>query len=113
MPHPRERESDVLRTILAYLRLHKIFHWRNSVGATSGTYKGKKRFIRFGTPGAPDIFIVHKQRIIGVEVKGPGGSLSADQQSFATNFRDAGGIYVVAVGIEAVNQVLRYVESIS
>ena len=100
------KEADVLRTILDYLRVHRVFHWRNH---TAGGKLGN-RFVRFGIPGAPDIFIVHRARCIGLEVKGPKGIQTPEQFAYSGNFRDAGGIYKVARSIEDVDQVLRYVE---
>jgi hypothetical protein len=104
------READVLRTILAYLKVHRIFHWRNNTGANRWAREGKARFVRFGTVGAPDIFIVHHGRCVGIEAKAPGKDLTAEQFAYATNFEEAGGIYALARSIEDVEVVLRRAE---
>ena len=41
------READTLKACLQLLRLRGVFaFWVNS-GAVAGTYKGKRRFVRF------------------------------------------------------------------
>ncbi len=102
----RLKEADILRTILDYLRIHRVFHWRNQ---TAGGRLGQ-RFVRIGVLGAPDIFIVHRGKCIGIEVKSPEGKQREEQIAFGMEFSDAGGIYRLARGIEEVDEVLRYVE---
>lgn len=99
-------ESDIQRTILDWLCLHRIFHWRNNVGAFKGEYGGKNRFIRFGWPGSPDIFVINRGRILGIEVKGPRGKQSPQQKEFANGFAHAGGIYILARSLEDVTKEL-------
>jgi hypothetical protein len=54
------KESDVQRQILDYLALKHLFHYRNNSGAMVSEYRGKKRFMRFGATGSPDIVCVVK-----------------------------------------------------
>ena len=100
------RESDLLKTILDYLRISGILAWRNNTGAMSGQDKGKRWYVRFSFPGAPDIFAVKHGQIYGIEVKSPRGELSALQVAFSDTLRAAGGCYVVARSLEDVTRVL-------
>lgn len=101
------READILRTILDYLRVHRIFHFRLNTGAM----KIDKRYVTFGKVGAPDIFVVHRGQCLGIEVKGPKGKQSQAQWEFAERLTVAGGLYVVARCIEDVDAKLRQIES--
>ena len=105
-----EREADILRTILDYLKVHRVFHWRNNVGGVKWVRESKSRFVRFGTPGAPDIFVVYRSRIIGIEVKAVKGHPSDVQIKFGSDLESAGGLYMVARSIQEVDAMLRYVE---
>lgn len=98
-------EHEIQRQIIDWLRLRHIFFWRNNTGAFSGTYKGKKRFVRFGTPGAPDIFAVVQGRIIGIEVKRPGEQATLEQAAFGTVLEAAGGIWFIARSLDDVIEV--------
>ncbi len=112
---PPIRERDVQKLILDYLKLHRIFHWRQNVGSTAGKYKGKDWFVRFGYRGMPDIFVVRKYpfyagggvsheqvQIVGIEVKAPNGEQSQAQHQFQADFEAAGGIYILAHTLEDV-----------
>lgn len=93
-------EAQVQKHILQLLSAYGIFHWRNNTGAVKSTYKGKDRFVRFGEPGMPDIWVLRpartgNSRLIGVEVKSPTGRQSAAQQDFQKRLEAAGGIYLL------------------
>jgi hypothetical protein len=96
-------EADIQRTILDYLKLHKIVHWRNQ----SGAWKVGKRYVRFGAVGSPDIFAVVQGTIFGIEVKKPGESQSKQQQAWEIMFLDAGGRYILAYSLEDVIEGLK------
>ena len=42
--------------------------------------------------GVPDLVILHSGRVMGLEVKGPGGALSREQKEFRVEWERAGGI---------------------
>jgi hypothetical protein len=100
-------EHDIQGQILGWLKLMGIFHWRNNTGAFAGEYKGKRRFVRYGVKGAPDIFVVHKSQIIGIEVKIPGKQATDDQIQFGSALYGAGGFYIVAHSLDDVLNFLR------
>jgi hypothetical protein len=92
---PPVKEKEVQRQCLDLLALRGVFHFRNNSGAFGGSHKGKRWFVRFGAVGAPDIVAVIGGVFVGIEVKGPRGKLSEDQEAFGRNLTDAGGVYVV------------------
>lgn len=97
MHNPSEKE--IQKSILDYLSLRKIFHWRNNSGAFK-TEKGG--FYSFGTPGSPDVLAIHEGVFYGIEVKKPGGKQSEHQKAFQTGLEKAGGRYVLAFSIDDV-----------
>lgn len=94
------KEADVQKSILEYLAVKKIFHFRNNSGAMGGEYKGKRWFMRFGAIGSPDIICVVNGRFIGIEVKGEKGVQSEHQKEFQRRLEEAGGRYIMARSID-------------
>ena len=103
-PHgkPRTLEHDTQSAILEWLEKKHIYHFRMNVGAFLGEYKGKKRFVKFGPKGAPDIIAVIKGQIIGIEVKAQDGFQSQAQKEFEVEFVRAGGIYLLCFSLDDV-----------
>jgi RecB family endonuclease NucS len=86
------KESDLQRDILEHLRILGMMAWRNSTGAFAGEYRGKKRFVRFGTVGASDIFGIDKNgRFISIEVKAKGKLPTLAQLDWIGRVNSAGG----------------------
>lgn len=96
-------EKEVQTAILQYLQVKRIFHFRNNTGATKTEGGG---FVRYGTPGSPDIIVVQNGIFIGIEVKRPGGKLSPNQKLFCDALLKAGGRYIVAHSLEDVMEIL-------
>lgn len=91
-------ERDVLASCLAILEARRIPAWRANTGAVTKTNAaGRKRFIRFGTPGQADILAIlpPRGRLLAIECKSQRGRVSADQEAFLQMVRDAGGLTVV------------------
>jgi len=86
-------ESDIQKTILAYLKLKKVFHYRQNSSAT----KVDNRFIRSTSiNGLPDIICILEGTYIGLEVKTDIGTLNANQIKTHREIISAGGlVYVV------------------
>lgn len=93
-------ESLILKACLLSLSTAGILHWRNNTGAFAGEYRGRRRFVRFGVPGAPDIIAVYRGRCIGIECKRSGGRLSEAQRRFGAALEAAGGVYIVVSDTE-------------
>ena len=92
MPKEHEIQSEILEKLID----RGIFCFRNNSGAFAAEYKGKTRFIQFGTPGSTDIIAIVRGIFLGIEVKGPRGKQSDYQKAFQRNVEEAGGIYVLA-----------------
>ena len=83
------KESQVQNAIIQYLTLKKLFFWRNN----SGCIFSNKRMIRLGITGSPDIYILKKGVLIGLEIKGSEGKQTALQKKFQQRFEKEGGLY--------------------
>ena len=102
------KESELLKLVLDWLALHRIFHWRMNTGSSGPMfYKGKRRFVRYGVPGVPDIMCCVKGRMIGIELKGDGGEQSQAQKNFQSSLEAAGGKYILARRLDEVTEAIR------
>lgn len=99
---PTIREADVLAACLELLRMRGIVHWRNNTGAT----KIGGRYVRFGTPGSPDIVACIEGRFVGIEVKRPGGKLSKAQEAVGMSLVNSGGIYLVVQDVKELSDAI-------
>jgi hypothetical protein len=94
---PRENlpEPVLQRLILARLNaLDGVRVWRANTGAAR-THRG--RIVRFGVPGQADITgLIRGGRRLEVEVKGPTGRVSPEQEAFGALIVSLGGIYLIA-----------------
>lgn len=100
----KQSERDIQRTICDWLTLKRIFWYRQNSGAMAGTHNGKRRFFRFGWPGAPDIIAVIDGRYVGIEVKSTKGCQSQAQFHFQKSLEKAGARYILARSIEDVER---------
>lgn len=89
-------ESSVQKQITGTLEKMGAFFWRNNTGCILSFYKGKRRFIKYGKVGSPDIIAVINGRFVGIEVKGPKGVQSPEQKEFQKQLERAGGKYILA-----------------
>lgn len=99
---PKVSEHEVQSAILDWLKVKRIFHYRQNTGGArlNGFH------VRFGVPGAPDIVAVVKGSFVGIEVKKRGESQSEKQKEFEINLNRAGGKYILAYALEDVIKVL-------
>ncbi len=100
-------EKETQKAIMDYLAIKRLFYWRNNTGAYASEYKGVRRYIRFGAPGSPDIFVIDDGKIYGIEVKSEKGVQNENQKEFQYNFENAGGIYILARSIDDIIKVWR------
>jgi hypothetical protein len=112
------KESEIQRAILDYLAARHILAFRMNTGAVASEYKGKKRFMRFGTPGMADILAFQTRGIdskgnwcefsqaIWIECKAAKGKQSELQRSFQAQVEEHGHRYVIARSVEDVEAVL-------
>ena len=93
-------EKHIQKSILGYLELLNIFHYKNN---TAGIYKqATGSYIPSQSVGAPDIICVIKGRYIGIEVKAANGVQSEHQKEFQKRLQHAGGIYILAYSLDDV-----------
>lgn len=91
-----------------YLAKDGAMWWRNNTGAAVGI---GGCMIRFGAPGSPDILGVYNGRSVGIEVKPPRKYQSKGQKQFQQWFEAAGGLYILARSVEAVQAALTQVNT--
>ena len=98
-PPDTMKESEAQRAILDYLKVKRVFHYRNNSG---GMLAESGHFVRFGTPGSPDIVCVIKGQYVGIEVKAPKGKQNPNQVMFQQKLESAGGKYILACSLDDV-----------
>lgn len=92
-------EGQVVNACIRYLWLKGCFVWRQNTGA----YKpeGSNRFIRYGTPGCPDIVgLTPSGRFLGVECKVGLAKQTPHQVTFQNHIERHNGIYILARSID-------------
>jgi hypothetical protein len=101
-------ETDLIHSLLVWLivMFPKGVFWRSNCGAVVSEYKGRKRLIRFGTPGMSDIFGVLDGKAIFIEAKSAKGRSSPAQIVFGESVTAAGALYIVARSIQDVEWAL-------
>lgn len=98
-----ESEASVQRLILDYLEHKGVFHWRaNSGMAWVKKGGGGMRPIKLNPEGTPDILLVAKGgRLVGVEVKKPGGRLGDAQKAWMERAGSLGVLCLVVTSLDA------------
>ena len=100
-------ERDIQKQIMDWLKLKRIFHYRQNSGAQLASYKGKQRFFRFGYKGAPDIVCVINGQYVGLEVKTSAHEQSLAQVEFGVELERAGGKYFVVHSLDEAIECLK------
>jgi hypothetical protein len=105
-------ERAVVKACLEYLELRGIYAYRQNTGAAEYQDKtGKRRFVRYGKPGASDIVgVLPGGRFLAVECKAPGGRISEHQARFLRDIERMGGVAVIARSVEDLEKSLREIE---
>lgn len=93
----KSTEKETQKACLQLLEMKRIFHYRQNSGAFKAEHGS---FIRYGTPGAPDIVMVISGRYIGVEVKDIKGRQNENQKDFQQRLENAGGEYIIVKSID-------------
>lgn len=106
-------ESQILNSILTYLKLIGIFAWRNNNGAVYDPRAGNFRSTpKHSLKGVPDILgILKKGRFLALEVKKQGGRTSVEQKDFLKRAEGLGALCAVVYSIEDVIEVLKNARS--
>ena len=107
-------ETQLVKACLDYLSMRGIMAWRNNSGAFASEHKGRKRFVRFGTPGAPDIMGILPPadggRFLGIECKVGKNKQTPAQHAWAFQCERSGGLYVLARSVDDVHDALKVIE---
>jgi hypothetical protein len=100
------RETDLKRAVLNYLQLQYPtgLFWVGNAGMRFAEHKGKRRAIKLGPTGSPDVagILPPHGRYIGVETKIKPNTQTAAQLAWQNAVEQAGGIYILAYCIEDV-----------
>lgn len=99
----RTPERDIQKAILAHLKGVRGW-WGGRANTGAMPSPDGQRWMRFGTPGAPDILGTYLGWSIGIEVKAKGNYQNANQKAWQAGHEAAGGIYLVARSVEDVKQ---------
>lgn len=92
-----QRESVVVAQCLTYLRLQRIFAWRNNTGACLAG----KQLVRFGLKGSSDIIgVTNDGRFLAIECKTDKGTTSEWQDRFLHEVERRGGVALVVHSVE-------------
>ena len=92
------RERDVQKAVLQFLALKRVWAWRNNVGATviENRENRGRRFIRFGSPGMPDVMaVLPSGKVFHIECKSGTGKQSEAQLEWQKKAEDHGHYYLV------------------
>lgn len=102
----RNAHTALVKGILQVLTMHKIPCWSNNTGAAR---IDGKRFVRFSTPGASDVFAVlpPNGHFLAIEAKTGKGRLSKAQKDFQAMVNHAGGVYVEVRDLEEFHGLVR------
>ena len=97
-------ETQIVKACLEYLRLRRIFCWRNNTGALPVG----DRLVRFGRKGSGDVFaLLPGGRFCSIEAKRPGNKPTAHQAAFAQEVRAAGGVALCVYSVGELEDLLR------
>jgi len=109
----KDNETQLVKACLSWLTANGILAWRQNTGAMTASYKGKRRFVRFGRPGMSDIAgVLPGGRAFYVECKMPGRVVTEGQWEFLCQVEEEGGLGVVVHTLEELASALRsYVAS--
>jgi hypothetical protein len=106
---PTPKEADVLSACLAWLRLHRLFCWRNNnAGILRTDRRTGKTFHKFsGEAGSSDILgVLPGGRFFACECKRPGGKLSLLQAEFLDHVRKEGGLALCVSSVTELERAL-------
>lgn len=111
-------EIQFQRQITDLLTVERVLHFRNNVAAMKLSYKGKSRFVRFGTKGMADLIAFvpsstnyRHQNIWWIELKVGIGKQSEAQRGFQVNVEGFGHYYSVIRDAEQVTKFLYFLRS--
>ena len=105
--YPQSTEAQVQKAIIQYMQLHGW--WITHIPGGGKDPRHRRRMARAGyVAGTPDLLCVSRTGdVLLIEVKGPKGRLSLDQQVVVSELQDRGCPVLVAHGLD---DVISYLE---
>ena|SRR5437667_281880 len=103
-----QRESDLVKGCRQLLALRGALAVRvNSGGVRAVNARGRGRLVKFNSePGCSDLLACFRGRFVAVEVKRPGGRLTAAQKSFLEAVEVCGGVALVVTSVRQLQEAL-------
>jgi hypothetical protein len=99
-------ERSIMSGIRQQLAILGVTLWRRNTGALRSRYKGRDRFVRFGEPGAADLWGVGPEgRHWEIEVKRPGQRPTMKQAAFLMIMHQQGAVAFWVDSIELAERV--------
>jgi hypothetical protein len=109
---PGPTEAELLKQVIAYLRLRGWFAWRNGTGAFPLQSEGsKRRFFRAGAPGSGDVFAIKAGVFLSIEVKTATGRVRPSQADWMDRVNEHGGVAFVVRSIAGLEEALATLDS--
>lgn len=97
-------EKQIQQSIMDYLALSGIFHYRQNSGAFKTEAGG---FYKFASKnGLPDIVAIKDGKYVGIECKTKSGKQSEAQAQIEQAIIGAGGIYILARSLDDIINIL-------
>lgn len=106
------KESELLRTVLDYLSLHRIVHTRLNSGGMPMRGRNKTYWVRMAPNGWADILCLVNGVALAIECKVNGNEQSQAQVFFQRDWERAGGHYCLARSLEDVEKALKFKRSV-
>ena len=105
------KEREIQRVILDWLAAEHVLAFRMNTGAMQSEYQGKRRFMRFGTPGMADVLAFPHDTIDPIrqydvirptwlECKANKGKQSELQKSFQQHVESHGHRYAICRSLD-------------
>jgi len=108
MAQLKQSEKELVKTVLEYLGLKRIYAWRNNTGATVIPGKERTRFVRYGFKGSSDVIgILPDGRFLAIECKVGKNKVSPAQEEFLDNIANNGGLAIIAYSLDDVIERLK------
>lgn len=104
-------EHDTQNAIIDLIRLRGGVATRVNSGTAIFRRDGSVNVIRGAEKGTADILACYKGRYLAIEVKHGKNRPTVDQLNFGWKVRDAGGLFLVAWDIDAVNVLLNDIDA--
>lgn len=102
----KERETDIVRAILDYLKVKQILAWRMPVQGVMQTRGGTMGFKPSPIAGFPDIACMFRGLFVCFEVKRKTGRVSEKQTMWISQLREHGAHAFVVRSVGEVEDVL-------